>query len=381
MKTISWAVTRGAHVSSVGKNGPGISHGDIADHNARVVLELLRVSGPLTRRDLAGLTGLTEPAITGIVRRLEAAGLVASRRKPNADRYPSTEFMIRPESAVAVGLRLLPGRAEAVMIDLSGRPIDRIDLDGPAGLADAVRTLFARKPETARAIGVGLAAAPDFAIDVEALRVALAPLPVIVAPDTAAAVVAERLVGFGERDGGLVCLVLAEDGVRAGFSTGGRPFSGCHGLAGRIGGMRTGRDRTPLADRVSLDGLGPLIVAAAGTPASDPALARWAGEAASHLLDAAVVISGLIAPGIMVIGGDVPEAVAELVVADMRAERLDKASRPMASPRLPPVVASRLPGAGIAIGAALLPFLELLLPNPQAARGAAPQAAEAAAGD
>jgi hypothetical protein len=82
----------------------------------------------------------------------------------------------------------------------------------------------------------------------------------------------------------------------------------------------------------------------------------------------------------MVIGGDVPEAVAELVVADMRADRRDKASRPMASPRLPPVVASRLPGAGIAIGAALLPFLELLLPNPQAARGAAPQAAEAAAG-
>ena len=86
--------------------------------------------------------------------------------------------------------------------------------------------------------------------------------------------------------------------------------------------------------------------------------------------DAAVAISGLLAPGMLVVGGDLPADIVDMVIAQMERERLDKASRPMASPWMPPIRSSRLPAAGITTGAALLPFLEFLLPNPQPAREA-----------
>lgn len=367
-------------VPSEPKLGQGISHGDIADHNSRTLLELLRVCGPLTRRDMAGRLGLTEPAITGILRRLEGDHLVASRRQSNAGRYPATEFLLEPDGALSIGLRLLPDRAEALLVNLAGETLaSRVDLK-PAAAAGAVAALRKGGPAASRLIGVGVVSAPSLPVDAEGLRAALAPLPVIVAPDTAAAVTAERMLGYGERDGSLVSLILAEDGVRAGLSIGGRPFSGRHGAAGGIGGMRTGRDRASLSDRVSLSTLVDLIerADAEGKVRTDVA-AAWAEDAASHLLDAAVAISGLIAPGILVVGGDLPVEIVDLVIADMARERFDKASRPMASPWMPPILPSQLPAAGITLGAALMPFLEFLLPNPQSPREAASQTASVAA--
>lgn len=361
-------------------HGQGISHGDIADHNSRTLLELLRVYGPLTRRDMASRLGLTEPAITGILRRLEDDHLVASRRQSNAGRYPATEFLIEPNGALAIGIRLLPARAEALLLNLGGEALaTRVDLR-PDEIVTAVTELKQGRPAGSRLIGIGIVAAPSLAVDTETLRTALAPTPVIFAPDTAAAVTAERLLGYGERDGSLVSLILAEDGVRAGLSIGGRPFSGRHGAAGGIGGMRTGRDRASLSDRVSLPTLVELLASgdAEGRPRTDVA-AAWAEDVASHLLDAAVAISGLIAPGILVVGGDLPVEIVDLVIADMARERLDKASRPMASPWMPPILPSQLPAAGITLGAAILPFLEFLLPNPLSPREAVAQMASVAA--
>lgn len=368
--------TRKRPVPSELKQGQGISHGDIADHNSRTLLELLRVYGPLTRRDMAGRLGLTEPAITGILRRLEEDHLVASRRQSNAGRYPATEFLIEANGALSIGVRLLPDRAEALLVNLAGETLAvRTDLE-PGDVAGVVTALREACPAGARLIGVGVASGPSLPVDADAIRAALSPLPVIFSPDTAAAVTAERMFGYGERDGSLVSLILSEDGVRAGLSIGGRPFSGRHGAAGGIGGMRTGRDRASLSDRVSLPTLVELLARgdAEGKSRTDVA-AGWAEDAASHLLDAAVAISGLIAPGIIVVGGDLPVEIVDLVIADMARERFDKASRPMASPWMPPILTSQLPAAGITLGAALLPFLEFLLPNPQASREAAPQTA------
>lgn len=351
------------------KDGPGISHGDIADHNSRTLLELLRLCGPLTRRDMALRLGLTEPAITGILRRLEDGRLVSARRQSNASRYPSTEFMIEPNGAVSLGIRLLPARAEAVLINLAGETLaSRTDLHPKTAAAAALSMARERKPADARLIGVGLAGAPSQAPDTAGLAAALAPLPVVVAPDTAAAVTAERMLGHGERDGSLVSLILAEDGVRAGLSIGGRPFSGHHGFAGSIGAMHTGRDRANLSARVSLAELAGLIAGSAtGAAPSGPA-AAWAEDAASHLLDAVIAISGLIAPGILVVGGDLPDEIVDLIIDNMARECLDKAKRLAAPPWMPPIVASHLPAAGICTGAALLPLLEYLLPNPQLPR-------------
>ncbi|HEV7714581.1 MAG TPA: winged helix-turn-helix transcriptional regulator, partial [Steroidobacteraceae bacterium] len=54
-------------------NGPQLSGTNLeraGDHNQRVTLHAIRVNGPITRTDLADITGLTPPAIANITKRL-----------------------------------------------------------------------------------------------------------------------------------------------------------------------------------------------------------------------------------------------------------------------------------------------------------------------
>ncbi|PIO97802.1 hypothetical protein CJ014_18040 [Pleomorphomonas carboxyditropha] len=358
------------------KDGPGINHGDIADHNSRIVLELLRVFGALTRRDLSQRLGLTEPAITGILRRLEGRGLVTSRRQAGASRYPVTEFMMRPQGCVALGLRLARRAATAVLVDAAGDVIaERRDVP-PEGLIAAGKELLALKPAEAEVLGVGAALSPDDGISIDEVRATFAPLTVLANADSATAATAERLIGAGDRDGGFVSILVTRSGVRAGLSIGGRPFHGMHGFAGGIGAMRTGQDRAPLAEGLSPDRLDAAIAAGGDREA---AIAAWAREAADHLLDAVVAISGVVVPGLIVIGGDLPDAAIDAVVAEIEAAPMAIGGRPTTTSWMPPLCRSPLPAAGVALGAALLPIVEFLLPDPRRLRETPAQAEGGAA--
>lgn len=368
--------TRLRRASSSIKDGPGINHGDIADHNSRIVLELLRVLGALTRRDLSQKLGLTEPAITGILRRLEGRGLVTSRRQADANRYPVTEFMIRPEGGVALGLRLSRHAAAALLIDAGGGVIAEQRDVPPEELIAVGRALLARKPAEAEVLGVGAALSPDDAISLEAIQDAFHPLTVLANADSAAAATAERLVGAGDRDGGFVSILITRSGVRAGLSIGGQPFRGMHGFAGGIGAMRTGQDRAPLAEGLSPARLDAAI--AAGND-RDAAIREWARDAADHLLDAVVAISGVVVPGLIVIGGDLPDAAIDAVVSETLAAPVAIGGRPTTTSWMPPLRRSSLPAGGVVEGAALLPIVEFLLPDPKRLRETPAQAEEASA--
>lgn len=347
------------------KDGPGINHGDIADHNSRIVLELLRVFGTLTRRDLSQRLGLTEPAITGILRRLEGRGLVTSRRQSGASRYPVTEFMMRPQGCVALGLRLAKRAGTAVLVDAAGGVIAKQHDVPPDELIATGRALLARKPTEAEVLGVGVALSPEDGIGIDAVRAAFAPLTVLANADSATAATAERLIGAGDRDGGFVSILVTRSGVRAGLSIGGRPFHGMHGFAGGIGAMRTGQDRAPLAEGLSPDRLDAAIATGGDREA---AIAEWARDAADHLLDAVVAISGVVVPGLIVIGGDLPDAAIDAVVAEILAAPVAIGGRPTTTSWMPPLRRSKLPAAGVALGAALLPVVEFLLPDPRRLR-------------
>ncbi|WP_370676065.1 MarR family transcriptional regulator [Pleomorphomonas sp. PLEO] len=368
--------TRLRRTPSSPKDGPGINHGDIADHNSRIVLELLRVFGALTRRDLSQRLGLTEPAITGILRRLEGRGLVTSRRQAGASRYPVTEFMIRPQGGMALGLRLARRAAAAVLIDVAGNVIaERRDVL-PDELIAVGKALLDLKPTEAEVLGVGVALSPDDGVSVEAVREAFAPLTVLANADNATAATAERLIGAGDRDGGFVSILVTRSGVRAGLSIGGRPFHGMHGFAGGIGAMRTGQDRAPLAEGLSPDRLDAAIAASANHEA---AIVEWAREAADHLLDAVVAISGVVVPGLIVIGGDLPDVAIDAVVAEILAAPVAIGGRPTTTSWMPPLCRSQLPAGGVALGAALLPIVEFLLPDPRPLRETPVQTEGAAA--
>ena len=184
------------------------------------------------------------------------------------------------------------------------------------------------------------------------------------------ALLAESTFGVGRVEGGIM-LIIVDQRVRASFLFRGAPFGGVHNRAGSIGLMRTGADHVPLD---SVAGLGAFWerlsstersqVAAGADIAISPSIRNWVRDAAGHLVDAIVATAGFLAPGAILIGGDLPANIVEELIAQVSVERRNTAVRPVVTPWISPIRRTTFPGAGIAIGAALLPFFDQLLPSP-----------------
>src|SRR5688500_8123139 len=79
----------------------------VGDHNQRIVLHAIRVQGPLTRMDLARITGLTSPAIANITRRLLAGGLIERAGLRRGGRGPpASNLIIVPDACFGIGLNV-----------------------------------------------------------------------------------------------------------------------------------------------------------------------------------------------------------------------------------------------------------------------------------
>ncbi|WP_428242363.1 winged helix-turn-helix transcriptional regulator [Gynuella sp.] len=348
--------------------GPGYSHLDIANRNMRVVLEALRRDGPYSRQELSVLTGLTQTALTTILRKLQSAGYVDERRrqKNEGERYTQSEFLLNPDGALTIGVRVRSHHSELVLLDLCGH-IRRhqycMELPALIGGLQEFRLLAENQ---GKCVGLGVVFDADVDVDFDLIKDAVGDLPCYQRRDIGAAVMAEHLLGHHNTGDGAV-LVVIDETVRAGLLVGGQPFEGFHGLAGRIGLMRTGRDRAQLNDILSIQTLQPLLPplawdllsASASTPFDwTPELEEWARNAAVHLLDATIAIAGFLAPGVILIGGDLPTQMIERLIQEMRAEQQDRKM----STWMPDVRAASFVHAGIAAGAAVLPFQERLLP-------------------
>jgi predicted NBD/HSP70 family sugar kinase len=329
-----------------------------ADHNLRVTLEALRRGGAMSRLDLARITGLTVPGITNIVRRLEADGLVAEEAGQAGSR--ANRFAIVPAGAVSLGIDVAGGRAGLVAIDLAGRVLlrDAVSVEG-RDPAQVVIALAGRALERiaasglGRVLGLGLAMADG----VEAVRAALAPLPVIVEADTIAAALGERQFGVAAADDSFVYVLIGAS-TRAGVVIGGAVFNGAEHQAGRLGTMRTGEDGRLLDEAMStaaLDGLDP----------ADPAVARWIEDASAHLMDSLIAISAFLAPRVIFVGGRLPAPLLDRLVERLGARRLERMIEPTQPYWLPELRRGTLDEDAVLLGIAAMPFLEFLLPDPR----------------
>lgn len=371
VRTGRFAARRNRSANPAPKHGRAPSQ--IGDHNLRVTLEAIRRDGPLTRLELGSRTGLTGPGITNILRRLGDDGLITARKR--AERgggQPSTEFSIDPNGALGVGIRLRDKDGEAVLLDLGGeiRARRRFELaaDIAATIEDVVWSLTAPLRSPSKVLGVGVAAENPTPVMPERLAGANLTLKVFHERDCVAALLAERTLGVGLVEGG-VMLIVIDERVRAGFLFRGAPFGGVHSKAGSIGLMRTGADHVPLDAVASL-----AVLRQAMTPterselalgegvAISPPIRRWIRNAAGHLVDAVVASAGFLAPGAILIGGDLPRNIVEELVAQISVERGNTAVRPVVTPWISPIRPTTFSGAGITIGAALLPFFDRLLP-------------------
>lgn len=233
-------------------------------HNRALLLQTLFHQGAMSRADLSRETGLTRVTISDLIAELIADGFVA-------------EIGVREASG--------PGKpAMLVDLDRAGHRIVGIDLSGsdtfigavltldgdivarrevalpPAGdvvatVIELARELVADSHAPVLGIGVGapgvvddrgvILTAPNFGwagFDLEgALQEALG-LPVLVANDANAAVLAEYTFGGAGDD---VLLVKVGRGVGSGLLAAGQPMRGSRFAAGEIGHVTVGTDGGP----------------------------------------------------------------------------------------------------------------------------------------
>ena len=102
-----------------GRNGTNLEHAHLL--NQRVVLETIRLCGPVSRVEVARLTRLTNQTVFNIVDGLQQAGLIQKFGLTAAERgQPAKLFKINPDGAFSVGLHLERDHIAAVLVDFSG---------------------------------------------------------------------------------------------------------------------------------------------------------------------------------------------------------------------------------------------------------------------
>ncbi|MFJ6653070.1 ROK family protein [Microbacterium sp. NPDC091313] len=234
-------------------------------HNRSLVLQTLYRGGAMSRADLARETGLTRVTISDLVGALIADGFVTEQglRESSGPGKPAILVDVDRSGHRIVGLDLSGSEAlTGAVLTLDGEIVARREVPVPADGADVVRvaTALARAlvaDSHAPVLGIGVGSpgvvdddgvvltAPNFGwerLDLEGTLTRELGLPVVVANDANAAVLAEYTFGGAGDD---VMLVKIGRGVGSGLLSGGRPMRGSRFAAGEIGHVTVGTDGGP----------------------------------------------------------------------------------------------------------------------------------------
>ncbi|MET0860594.1 MAG: ROK family transcriptional regulator [Microbacterium sp.] len=234
-------------------------------HNRSLLLQTLFHQGAMSRADLSRETGLTRVTISDLISELIADGFVAEMgvREASGPGKPAILVDLDRAGHRIVGIDLSGSDAFiGAVLTLDGNIVVRREVPVPTEgdvietVVALARDLVAQSHAPVLGVGVGtpgvvgddgvILTAPNLrwaGFDLEgALERALG-LPVLVANDANAAVLAEYTFGGAGDD---VLLVKVGRGVGSGLLASGRPMRGAHFAAGEIGHVTVGTDGGPL---------------------------------------------------------------------------------------------------------------------------------------
>jgi N-acetylglucosamine repressor len=232
------------------------THQQTRAHNASVVLRALFEYGPISRADVARLSGLTRTTVGDLIAELLREGLAreVGRGPSTGGKAPILVELVDGARHV-IGLDLGEHVFRGAIVDLRGQ-VQRVieqpvtGLDGDAALAvvyELIDTLVEAGRETLLGIGVGTPGIVDAttgtirgAVNLKWQDLPLGDLlrdrygvPVRIANDSRAAALAIQLFS-GRRSGNLVAIKVGR-GIGAGIVLGGEVFHGDGFGAGEIG--------------------------------------------------------------------------------------------------------------------------------------------------
>ncbi|ESZ27723.1 ROK family transcriptional regulator [Mesorhizobium sp. L2C084A000] len=294
-------------------------------YNRRIVLESIRLHGPIARGEIARRVGLTVQTVSTIVRELEDQGYILSlREEPKGRGLPPATLRINPDGGYAVGIHITPLGISAALINLSGDVIESIYREAPNATPDhafeligAMVVELTRLRAGGRVLGVGMALPGPF--DVEsmsfvgpttmtgwkdvALRERLAAstgLPAFFETDMAAAAMGERLYGLGAQFSEYYYLYFGV-GLGGVMIHDGSALRGAWGNAGEIGHIPVipGGEACPCGNSGCLE----RYLSLEALRRWNGSEADWVAEVAPIFHNAVAVIENLFDPETVILGG------------------------------------------------------------------------------
>jgi predicted NBD/HSP70 family sugar kinase len=384
----------------------GTTQQSSAPFNRRIVLDVIRRQGRVSRREIVELVSLSPQTVANITNDLEAIGLIVARRlKGGRVRgQPPIAFELNPNAGHSIGISLEPGRVKAGLANLVGEIRERREVDVDthdqrrtlACMAGLIGELRRRAGRSGRLWGVGVALpGPLVKTDIsfvgptvlegwsdvsvlDELRDATR-MQVFYSVDSAAAALGETLFGvartldsffymhFGLGLGGtLVVNRAAYRGANGNATEIGHIPAVPGGKAcycGNVGCLERYLSLQSLAEALEVSGLPDrdARIVAALERNEDARLQAWCSQAADRLRDAVCVIENILDPLTIVIGGSAPKLLVERLVAE--AQPLHHSVRGgVAAPTSRILLSERQEDSSI-LGAAVLPIYDLLSPR------------------
>ena len=323
--------------------------GSSSEAATRVFTTILTRS-PISRIDVARLTGLSQAAVTKAVTPLLAAGLVDDSlgvTPTGLPGRPANPVAVVPDSVIALGIKVNVDELIGVATDLTTRIIasDRVELAShdPVAVVDAVVRMCVRLQEplgdlrsSVASIGVSVSGDVDTATGVvrdsaimgwhgvelaAALREHL-DAEIVVDNDVRALTIGEHWfgVGLGTRSFGIVTIGR---GIGSGLHLNGEVVEGAYGVAGEIGHLPlTSPDRVCACGRrgcveavAATSAIVATVSAAHGRPvtveeavalahAGDRAAVEAFGEAGAVIGLAIASLVNMVGPELVIIGGE-----------------------------------------------------------------------------
>ncbi len=356
--------------------------------NERRLLEIIRRAGVTSRAELTRATDLAPQSISRLVEGLEARGLVTlgERQPTNGRGQPSLAVRLASKAAYSVGVSIMTDQVALAVMRLEGGVLAERTLHIPGMAIEAViaavraevDAIFVEQGlDPARLFGIGLGMSGFFTgvgvrmnppdplahwakADLDAVWMDAFELPVWIENDGNAAAIGESLFGVGLTHPSFAYLYFTY-GLGGGVVIDGKLVRGVVGNAGEFSAIlppeRHERRPTLESLRRSLVEAG-LEVADIGDltrrfDPSWPGVEAWIERVRGPLSDIVSAISGVIDPGAIVFGGQIPKALARQLAASV--EFYNRGRRGETRPT-PPLLVSPLEGNATASGAASMPL-------------------------
>ncbi len=375
-------------------------------YNLRVVLETVRLRGPISRAEISEHTSLSSQTVSNIVDKLLNRGVLRTLGRRTGRRgQPALEIDLNPLGGLAIGLQLDRDHMTGVLLDLTGKVHQRVHREwlfptpeeGIPYLAETVLSFITEQglhPEEVWGVGLAMPgpldlqagsaiAPPNFpgwdGVPIRDLLSDAVQLPVCLENDATAAAVGERWFGKG-RDLNNYFYVHFGIGLGGGMILDGRPYRGAFDTAAMFGHIPV----KPSGARCACGGIGCLEnyaslaslyavlqkhgknVQTASDLAElhlrrDPALIAWLDEAAEKLIPALVMIENILNPEAVLFGGRLPPTMIDALVETLERRLPDVRMRSLA--RHPQLLRAEATEDSAVLGAGTLPLFAAFSPE------------------